>query len=93
MRIYFGFLLLVCFLACATVMPAQKAMRSMMGSAAKSGQAVNLKVAPDLYLRVAKFRRVQMPMSAAGLTAKEQKMVEKLVVTWSRKIRSTRFKS
>jgi hypothetical protein len=61
-------------------MPAQKTMRSMTGSAAKSGQAANLKVAPDLYLRVAKFRRVQMPMPSAGLTATERKMVEKLVV-------------
>src|SRR5215831_3663792 len=80
MRIYQGLFAFVCVLAWTTVMPAQKTLRSMSGSAAKSGQAANLKVAPDLYLRVEKFRRVQMPMPSAGLTANERKMVEKLVV-------------
>jgi len=50
----------------------------MTGSAAKDGQPANLKVVPDLAERVAKFRRVQMPMPT-GLTETEQKMVDKLV--------------
>jgi hypothetical protein len=50
----------------------------MTGSAAKDGQPANLKVVPDLAQRVAKFRRVQMPMPT-GLTETEQKMVDKLV--------------
>ena len=51
----------------------------MTGSAAKTGSPANLKVVPDLADRVAKFRRVQMPLPA-GLTANERKMVEKLVL-------------
>jgi hypothetical protein len=59
---------------------AQKTKRSMTGSAAKDGQAANLKVVPDLSLRVAKFRRVQMPMPSTGLTENERQMVDKLVL-------------
>ena len=51
----------------------------MIGSAAKAGAPANLKVVPDLDQRLAKFRRVQMPFRAAGLTVKEQRMVRKLV--------------
>ncbi len=51
----------------------------MTGSAAKAGVPANVKVAADLDQRLAKFRRVQMPFRAAGLTVREQKMVRKLV--------------
>lgn len=51
----------------------------MTGSAAKMGAQANLKVAPDLDQRLAKFRRVQMPFRTTGLTAREQKLVRKLV--------------
>jgi hypothetical protein len=51
----------------------------MTGSAAKSGAAADLKVAPDLAQRLAKFRRVQMPFRTAGLSAREQQLVHKLV--------------
>ena len=51
----------------------------MTGSAAKAGAPANLKVAPDLDRRLARFRRVPMPFRAAGLTAREQKLVRKLV--------------
>jgi len=40
---------------------------------------VNLKVAADLEQRLARFRRVQMPFRAAGLSAREQQLVHKLV--------------
>jgi hypothetical protein len=53
--------------------------RAMTGSAAKSGAPANLKVAPDLAARLAKFRRVQMPFRAEGLSAREQQLVRKLV--------------
>ena len=53
--------------------------RTMTGSAAKAGSTANLKVVPDLDKRLAKFRRVRMPFNAAGLTAREQQMVRKLV--------------
>ncbi len=49
------------------------------GTAATEAAAHNLQVAPDLGQRLAKFRRVQMPFHAAGLTERERKMVEKLV--------------
>ena len=51
----------------------------MTGSAAKSGAPADLKVAPDLAQRLAKFRRVQMPFRTAGLSAREQQLVHKLV--------------
>jgi hypothetical protein len=53
--------------------------RPMTGSAAKVGAPANLKVAPDLALRLAKFRRVQMPFRTTGLTTREQQLVRKLV--------------
>jgi hypothetical protein len=51
----------------------------MTGTAAKAGAPANLKVAPDLEQRLAKFRRVVMPFRANGLTVREQKLVRKLV--------------
>jgi hypothetical protein len=50
----------------------------MIGSAAKKAEPANVKVAPDLARRVARFRSVQMPLPA-GLTVKERKLVGKLV--------------
>jgi hypothetical protein len=58
---------------------AQAKKRSMTGSAGQSGQVANLRVVPDIRERAAKFKRVEMPMPASGLTANERKMVEKLV--------------
>ncbi|MBZ5655948.1 MAG: Zn-dependent hydrolase [Acidobacteriia bacterium] len=51
----------------------------MIGSAAKEGAPANLKVVPDLDQRLAKFRRVHMPFRTAGLSAREQRLVRKLV--------------
>jgi Peptidase family M49 len=51
----------------------------MTGSAAKGGAPANLKVAPDLEKRLAQFRRVSMPFRTAGLSAREQRLVKKLV--------------
>ena len=57
----------------------QKKTRKMTGSAAKGPASAGLKVAPDLDKRLAKFRRVRMPFNRTGLTAREQKLVGKLV--------------
>ena len=38
-----------------------------------------MQMVPDLDQRLARFRQVQMPFHSAGLTAREQKMVQKLV--------------
>jgi hypothetical protein len=57
----------------------QKRTRTMNGSAAKSGAPANLKVAPDLPQRLAKFQHVRMPFQTTGLTAREQQLVRKLV--------------
>ena len=51
----------------------------MTGSAAKGAESAGMQVVPDLAQRLAKFRRVEMPFHSAGLTAREVKMVEKLV--------------
>src|SRR5229473_1966459 len=58
---------------------AQRKKKVMTGSAAKSGAPANLKVAADLEQRLARFRRVQMPFQTAGLSAREQQLVRKLV--------------
>jgi hypothetical protein len=52
---------------------------AMTGSAAKAGAPANLEIAPDIGDRLAKFHRVQMPFRTAGLTAREQQLVRKLV--------------
>jgi len=51
----------------------------MTGSAARGAASAGAQVAPDLEQRLDKFKRVQMPFRSAGLTAREKKMVEKLV--------------
>src|SRR3984893_12645032 len=60
------------------VAPQQKK-KVMTGSAARGGAPANLKVAADLPQRLARFRRVQMPFRTAGLRAREQQLVHKLV--------------
>lgn len=72
-------LLLIVLLMSAWAMVQTTKTRTMTGSAAKSGAAANLKIAPDLARRLAKFRRVQMPFETAGLSAREQQLVRKLV--------------
>src|SRR4030095_5894347 len=69
----FGILLLVVVLL-ALPLAAQKKQTGTDSSTTKP-----LRVAPDLTQRLAKFRQVQMPFRATGLTTNEKKMVEKLV--------------
>src|SRR6202158_1249769 len=57
----------------------QKKTRAMTGSAAKGSAPADLKVAADLGQRLAKFQHVRMPFQTAGLTAREQRLVRKLV--------------
>jgi hypothetical protein len=45
----------------------------------RAASAANLHVAPDIAQRVAKFKPVDMPFNAAGLSAREKSLVEKLV--------------
>ena len=56
-----------------------KTSRVMTGSAAKGAASAGMQVVPDLDQRLARFRRVRMPFQSAGLTAREQKSVQKLV--------------
>jgi hypothetical protein len=70
------FLLLVC--SFTHNLPAQRKRELMIGSAAKQAEPANVKVAPDLARRVARFRSVRMPLPA-GLTVKDRKLVGKLV--------------
>jgi hypothetical protein len=76
---YFLALILVCLLLIPSFAAAQQKKKVMTGSAAKSGAPANLKVAADLEQRLARFRRVQMPFRTAGLSAREQQLVRKLV--------------
>ncbi len=67
------------FFLMSTFGTAQKKTRAMTGSAAKGGAPADLKVAADLGQRLAKFQHVRMPFQTAGLTAREQQLVRKLV--------------
>jgi hypothetical protein len=58
---------------------AQKNLKPMTGSSAKGAESTGMQVVPDLAARVAKFRRVEMPFHSTGLTAREVKLVDKLV--------------
>src|SRR3984893_7190262 len=70
--------LILLFLA-TSVVAAQRRTTPMTGTAAKGGAPANLKVAPDLEQRLAKFRRVQMSFRTEGLSARDQQLVRKLV--------------
>ena len=74
-----GFLLFVILLLLISASSQARKPHFMTGSAAKSGVPANLRVAPDLARRVARFRRVQMPFRTAGLSAREIQLVHKLV--------------
>jgi len=72
-------LLLVAFFIFPSTISAQKGHKPMTGSAAKGAASAGMQVVPDLDQRLAKFHRVEMPFHSTGLTAREVKMVEKLV--------------
>jgi hypothetical protein len=57
----------------------QKKPKPMAGSAAEGAASDGMRVAADLDQRLARFRMVRMPFRSVGLTAREQKMVRKLV--------------
>jgi hypothetical protein len=57
----------------------QKGHTPMTGSATKGAESDGMQVVADLDQRLAKFRRVEMPFHSADLTAREVKMVGKLV--------------
>jgi hypothetical protein len=71
--------LLIAFFILPTTISAQRGHKPMAGSAAKGAESAGMQVVPDLDQRLAKFRQVEMPFHSAGLTAREVKMVGKLV--------------
>jgi hypothetical protein len=73
------FSLLLVFFVLPITVSAQKGRKPMTGSAAKGAESAGMQVVPDLDQRLAKFRRVEMPFHTAGLSAREVKMVGKLV--------------
>src|SRR3984957_5052433 len=74
-----GVSLLLVFFFLPSNISAEKGHKPMRGSAAKGAESAGMHVVPDLDLRLAKFRRVEMPFHAASLSAREVKMVDKLV--------------
>jgi hypothetical protein len=50
-----------------------------MATKAEASIAAPLDVAPDIDARLAKFKPIEMPFNRAGLSEREQKLVEKLV--------------
>jgi hypothetical protein len=78
MKIRGGLVFLLFVLLMVPPTSAQTSHQPTSASAAKDAPSA-APVVPDLDQRLAKFRRVEMPFHSAGLTAREQKMVEKLV--------------
>ena len=72
-------LLLTVLMISSTSAQKRKRPATMTGSAAKGAASGGMQVAPDLALRLAKFRRVDMPFHSAGLTVREKQLVGKLV--------------
>lgn len=52
---------------------------SLSPLAQKSEKPANLKIAPDLDARLAKYRQIQIPYHSADLSPRERQMVDKLV--------------
>jgi len=75
------FLILIAFIPSGSAQNHQKSsgQRVMTGSAAKGASSAGMQVVPDLARRLAQFRRVPMPFHSSGLTAREIKLVDKLV--------------
>jgi len=71
--------LLVAFFILSIPASAQTGHTPMTGSATKGAESDGMQVVADLDQRLAKFRRVEMPFYTADLTAREVKMVGKLV--------------
>src|ERR1700676_3105967 len=71
-------LLFIFFVLPATI-SAQKGHKPMTGSAAKGAESAGMQVVPDLDQRLAQVRRGEMPFPAGGPSAREVKMVGKLV--------------
>src|SRR5580700_304452 len=76
---WFSLLIIFFVLTLPNIISAQKGQKLMTGSAAKGAESAGMQVVPDLDQRLAKFRRVEMPFHTAGLSAREVKMVGKLV--------------
>jgi hypothetical protein len=57
----------------------RKAIPRRVGNSVSASVSAQMKVAPDLARRLAMYRPVNMPFRSAALTARERKMVEKLV--------------
>src|SRR5579885_1183281 len=71
--------LLFCLLFLLIPSSSSKSHKLMSGSAAKGASSATMQVAPDLEKRLATFRRVDMPFHGASLSARERKLVNKLV--------------
>src|SRR5580704_9016200 len=76
---WFSLLIIFLMLTLPNIISAQKGHKPMTGSAAKGAESAGMQVVPDLDQRLAKFRRVEMPFHSADLSAREVKMVGKLV--------------
>jgi hypothetical protein len=68
-----GFLLVV-----ISFFPIAQTSQTGASRAAGHSSSAHLQVVPNLEQRLAKFREVRMPFDRSGLSAREQKMVEKL---------------
>ena len=74
-----GFLLILVLVMTTDLASEQRKHIYMTGTAGKGASSAHMQVVPDLEKRLANWRPVQMPFNSKGMTAKEIKMVGKLV--------------
>jgi hypothetical protein len=70
---------ILCFFLAAYPASAQKTRKSMTGSASRGLASNGTAVVADLSQRLEKFKRVPMPFHSEGLSARDKRMVGKLV--------------
>jgi hypothetical protein len=63
----------------SAVPPAGRSSKPAASSSNSPGTSSGLVVAPDLAQRVARFKRVRMPFNSQGFSARELRMIDKLV--------------
>src|SRR5438445_7797637 len=74
-----GVVFVVVIMCISSLGPAQANQESASSRKNNPTLSAQMHVVPDLKQRLARFRQVQMPLPSAGLTAREQKMISKLV--------------
>jgi hypothetical protein len=69
----------ILFLSLSFFLAAQTSRKKAAPKSSNQPRSARMQVVPDLKQRLARFRQIQIPFQATGLTQREQKMISKLV--------------